>query len=149
MLELPVDNKAQAYANSIAILLLISVVTLFVVYLKTEEVLSVLSIYGIIILLWLLVTIREVKKNDIRKVILVDGNLVIYHRSGIIEVPVSDVEQINVGINYFMDRQGMSNRYTLCLSHKYVFGNKINLKFNWEKGDPQAIVDVKKMMKGT
>lgn len=152
ILELPVDNKNEAFAKIIAGLVSGSVLC-GSIFLVTYD-WKVLYFLMIFFALWVIFLVWMVHKNLIEKVLLVDTTIIVYHKKKKIEIPLKNVKDISVAVNYFLDSRGnMSKRYVLHLSQRYIFGDKLLLKYNktekynFSQDDPVPIKIMKSIIK--
>ena len=148
-MELPVDNRNRAIAYTLIILFLIIVLCL-VLYFKTYNlgiVYTGLTLLGFNIA----IGFYSVRKHDIKKAELSYDVIEVYHRSGLIKIPIKEIIEIYSGLNYFIDIKGrLSNTYVLYFNAKYAFGNRLFLKYyiknNKAKGEPNEIQIIRENM---
>jgi len=141
-MELPVDNKNRAIAHTVIILFLIIVLCL-VLYSETYS-LPIIYTCLIMAMLDMLIGFYSVRKHYINRAILSKEEIEVYHRNGLIKIPIKEITNISSGLNYFIDIRGrLSNTYVLNFNTKYVFGKKLFLKFylndNKVKEEPNEI----------
>src|SRR3972149_3076465 len=100
-MELPVDNKNRAIAYIVIILFLIIVLCL-VLYFETFS-LPIIYTCLILAILDMLIGFYLVKKHDIKRAILIKEEIEVYHRNGLIKIPINEITDIYSGLNYFID----------------------------------------------
>jgi|UPI00036C5079 hypothetical protein len=111
-MELSVDNRNRAIAYTLIILFLIIVLCL-ILYFKTSNLAIVYT--GLTLLGFdVLIGFYSVRKHDIKRAELNNDEIKIYHRSGLIKIPIKEISDIYSGLNYFIDIKGrLSN--TICI----------------------------------
>jgi hypothetical protein len=134
-MTLPVDNRSRAIAHTSIIFFLI-IVLCFVLYLEFYcNVIIYISLF--LVAFDILIGFYSLRKQDIKVANLINDTIEIYHRDGLIEVPINEITEIYSALNYYIDIKGrLSFTYTICFNPKYAFGKKLYLKYYFKKDNP-------------
>ena len=147
-MELPVENRNRAIANTLIIFFL--VIIFFPVLYSVTPHIGIIYTGIILIVSDMLIGFFYIRMHDIKSVICHNGSLEIYHRSKLIKIPLKEITDITWGLNYYIDIKGrLSYTYILHFNTKYVFGRKLFLKFYFKdkvKVEPYEIQILRKNM---
>jgi len=124
--ELSVQNKSIALAKSFAYF---SLITLFFGLIAV----SINSFLFLIIpyLIWLILSIKYVRRNSIKKVQFINDKLYVTFRKQQIEIPLSLINNISKSARFSIDIWSFKIlHYNILFSQNFEFGNELIISFD-------------------
>ena len=97
---LPIDNKNYAIRKTIALNILLIGLFLFF-YIKNQN-LDLIELVITALFLSIILSFFYIRKQNIRKAVLVNDEIKLEYNKGIITIPVKQIEQITISLNYFI-----------------------------------------------
>lgn len=128
-MELPIGNKNYAVSKIFTLHLLLITVTIFYFF-NNGFVVN----WEIIIPIYLISIVSSyfyIRKQNIHKATLLEGKILLSYKSKVIEIPLFQIQNITVSLNYYIKFNGnLSLLYKIELNTDFKFGRIIYLELD-------------------